>query len=179
MREKTADGDVVDGLPITFAEIGGKAVEVSGVGLDGVRGGIAPTQMAEEVVGRALDDGAWIFQFVTSHMTNSPRRRHGGSPFTRLFLPCNSIANKTRIGMSPCFRVSVVNLALRSRSRMMLRIHAFQAVERHVGINLRGRNVGVAEDGLHGAQIGAVLDHMRRAGMPEHVGADVASGRES
>src|SRR5580700_7866669 len=178
MREKTADGEVVDGLPIAFAEIGGKAVEVSGVGLDGVRGGIAPAQMAEEAVGGALDDGAGLFHYVTRQTTNNSRRHEDtGNLFIR-FLPGNSLANKTPIGISPCLRASVVNLALRSRSRMMLRVHAFQAVERNVGINLRRRNVGVAEDGLHGAQIGAVLYHMRCAGMPEHVGAGVASGRE-
>ena len=62
---------------------------------------------------------------------------------------------------------------------MMLRIHALQAIERHVGINLRGRNVGVAEDGLHRAQVGSILHHVRRAGVPQHVRTGVASRNET
>ncbi len=58
---------------------------------------------------------------------------------------------------------------------MMFRIHTFQPVERYVRINLRRRNVGVAEDGLHGSQIGAILDHVGRAGVTQHVRAGVAS----
>ena len=42
-------------------------------------------------------------------------------------------------------------------------------------INLRGRNVGMAEDGLHGAQVGAVLHHVGRAGVAQHMRTGVAS----
>src|SRR5271169_742776 len=66
MREEAADGDVVDCFPIPIARarsrtcsrtyVGGEGVEVSGVGLDGVRRGVALAQVAQEVVGGALDD---------------------------------------------------------------------------------------------------------------------------
>ena len=46
-------------------------------------------------------------------------------------------------------------------------------------INLRGRNVGVAEDGLHGPEIGAIFHHVRCAGVPKHVRAGVASRNET
>src|SRR5277367_2946651 len=61
------------------------------------------------------------------------------------------------------------------RSRMMLGIHALQAVERYVRVNLCGRNVGMAKDCLDGAKVRPVLDHVSRAGMPQHVGAGMAS----
>ena len=65
----------------------------------------------------------------------------------------------------------VVNL----RPRMMFRVHALQSVKRDMRIDLRGRNVGVAEDGLHGPQVGAVLYHVRRARVPQHVRTGMAS----
>ena len=61
---------------------------------------------------------------------------------------------------------------------MMLRIHALEPVKRYVRINLRGRNVSMSEDGLHCAQVSSILDHMRRAGVAEHVRTDVPSCRE-
>ena len=70
-------------------------------------------------------------------------------------------------------------MILRLRSGMMLCIHALQPVERYMRINLRGRNVGMAEDRLHRAQIGAILDHMSRTGMAQHVRAGVASRCET
>ena len=54
-------------------------------------------------------------------------------------------------------------------ARMMLFVHAVQPVEREMGVHLRGRDVGVPEDGLHRAQVGAVLHHVRRATMTQHV----------
>ena len=42
-------------------------------------------------------------------------------------------------------------------------------IQRYVGINLRGRNVGVAENGLHGAQICAILHHVSGATVAQHV----------
>jgi hypothetical protein len=60
---------------------------------------------------------------------------------------------------------------------MMLRVYALQAIERDVRINLRGRNVGVAEDRLDCAQVGSVLHHVRSAGVAKHVRTGVASRR--
>src|ERR1039458_10106489 len=62
---------------------------------------------------------------------------------------------------------------------MMLRVHALRPVERNVRINMRGRYVGVAEDGLHRAQVGPILHHMRRAGVTQHVRTGVASRGET
>jgi len=52
---------------------------------------------------------------------------------------------------------------------MMFLIHSSQPVERQMRINLRCGDIGVAENRLNGAQIGAILDHVRGAGMPQHV----------
>src|SRR5262252_8539304 len=57
------------------------------------------------------------------------------------------------------------------RPRMMLAINIFQPVERHMRVNLRGRNVGMAENRLDGTQIGAIFDHMRGATVTKHMGA--------
>src|ERR1700675_4345527 len=62
---------------------------------------------------------------------------------------------------------------------MMFRIHALQPVERYVGINLRGRNVGMSEDDLHCAQVSSILHHMRRAGVTQHMRTDVPSWRKT
>ena len=56
---------------------------------------------------------------------------------------------------------------------MMLLVHAVQPVERQMRVHLRGRDVGVPEDGLHRAQVGAVLHHVRRATVAQHVRAGV------
>ena len=66
----------------------------------------------------------------------------------------------------------------RLRSGMMLRIHALQPIQRYVRINLRRRDIRMAENGLHRAEIGSVLDHVRRARVPKHVRTGAASGRQ-
>ena len=42
---------------------------------------------------------------------------------------------------------------------MMLSVNTIEAVECQVRVNLRRRNVGVAQDRLYGPKIGAILDH--------------------
>ena len=44
-------------------------------------------------------------------------------------------------------------------------------------VHLRGRNVRVPQDRLHGAQVGAVLHHVRRAGVAQHVRTGVSALR--
>ena len=39
----------------------------------------------------------------------------------------------------------------------------------HMGVNLRGGDVGVAEQLLHGAQVGAVLQKVAGKGVAQHV----------
>jgi len=60
---------------------------------------------------------------------------------------------------------------------MMLLIHSSQAIKRKVRIHLRGRDVSVAKDRLHGTQVGAILDHMRGSRVPQHVRGSVTSSR--
>ena len=52
---------------------------------------------------------------------------------------------------------------------MMLRVHALQPVERDMGVNLRRRNIGVAEDSLHGAQVSAIFHHVGGTGVSQRV----------
>src|SRR5258708_15567584 len=52
---------------------------------------------------------------------------------------------------------------------MMVLIHGLLSVKRQVRVDLRCRNIRVTKDGLNCAQVGAVLNHMRGAGMPQHV----------
>ena len=46
-----------------------------------------------------------------------------------------------------------------------------QARLEHVRINLRRRQVGVAQHHLDGAQVGTAIEQMRRKRMPQHVRA--------
>ena len=57
----------------------------------------------------------------------------------------------------------------------MFRVYAFQPIQGDMGINLRGRNVGVAEDRLNGSQVGAVFYHVGGTTVAQHVRTGVAS----
>ena len=48
MREKAADGDVVDLLPAPRAGVGGEFFQITAVGLDGVDRGIALAQRLQK-----------------------------------------------------------------------------------------------------------------------------------
>src|SRR5437870_4840125 len=56
-----------------------------------------------------------------------------------------------------------------SRPRMVFSVDLSHPARRNVGIDLRSSDICVAQDGLHGSEIGAVLNHVRSAGMAEHV----------
>ena len=60
---------------------------------------------------------------------------------------------------------------------MMLAMHGLQPAQRQVRIDLRGGNVGVAQQQLHAAQIGAVLHHVRGATVAQPVRAGALFGR--
>jgi hypothetical protein len=47
-----------------------------------------------------------------------------------------------------------------------------QPLARDVGVDLRGRDVGVAEQQLHHAQVGAVVEQVRGEGVAQHVRRD-------
>ena len=54
--------------------------------------------------------------------------------------------------------------------------HGLHALVEHVGVDLRGGDVGVAEQLLHDAQVGAVLQQVAREGVAQHVRADALLG---
>ena len=69
-------------------------------------------------------------------------------------------------------------LAVARRHRLVLVVHRMQvahhrlgALVEHMGVDLRGRNVGVAEQVLDDAQIRAVLQEVAREGVAQHVRA--------
>ena len=55
------------------------------------------------------------------------------------------------------------------RQRMMLVDQLLQPVVQHVRIDLRGGDVGVAEQRLHDAKIGAAGEQMRGESVPQHM----------
>src|SRR5678815_370026 len=62
------------------------------------------------------------------------------------------------------------------RPRMMFLVHTLQSIQRQMRVHLGSGNIGVAQDDLYGAQIGAIFDHVRGTTMPQHVRAGIASG---
>ena len=55
------------------------------------------------------------------------------------------------------------------RQRMQIADQALQPLLHHMGVDLRGRDVGVAEQRLHDAQVGAVVQQMARKRMTQHM----------
>src|SRR6185437_13525711 len=53
--------------------------------------------------------------------------------------------------------------------RVMLVDQPHQPLLQYMGVDLRGGNIGVAEQLLHGAQVGAVLQKMAGEGMAKHM----------
>lgn len=56
---------------------------------------------------------------------------------------------------------------------MIARIDSFQAIKGNVRIDLCGRDIGVAKNGLNGAQVGAISHHVRGAAMTKSMRAGV------
>ena len=55
---------------------------------------------------------------------------------------------------------------------MMLRVQLLQPLAGDVRVDLRRRDVRMAEQQLHHAQVRAVIEQMRREGMAQGVGRD-------
>ena len=55
------------------------------------------------------------------------------------------------------------------RERVMFGDERPQSLLEHMGVNLRRRDVGMAEQLLHDAEIGAVLEEVAREGMAKHM----------
>jgi hypothetical protein len=60
--------------------------------------------------------------------------------------------------------------------RMQIPHHRLGAFVEYVRIDLGRRNIGMAEQVLYDAKIGAVLQEMAGEGMAERVGADLRGG---
>jgi len=56
---------------------------------------------------------------------------------------------------------------------MMLLNRLFQTRTHHVGINLRGSDVGVSQHGLDAAEISSALQEVRSKGVAEYVRANL------
>src|SRR5208337_991304 len=69
------------------------------------------------------------------------------------------------------FSISLLSPQSALAAWVVLLVHAVQPVERKMRVHLRGRDVGVAEDGLYRAQVSAILHHVRGATVPQHVRA--------
>ena len=57
---------------------------------------------------------------------------------------------------------------------MMCPVNALQVLHRNVRIHLRGRNIRVSQQALHRPQVRAMLHHMRRATVTQHMRARFA-----
>src|SRR4051812_28547773 len=62
------------------------------------------------------------------------------------------------------------------RQRMQAAHQTFQAVFQNVRIDLRGRDVGVSQQRLHHAQVGAVVQQVAGKSVPQYVRADLFRG---
>ena len=58
------------------------------------------------------------------------------------------------------------------RQGMQVPDHGLEPFLEDMGVDLRGRDIGMAEQCLHDAQIGAVLQQMARKGVPQNMRAD-------
>ena len=61
-------------------------------------------------------------------------------------------------------------LKVASASRVMFGMEVLQAGTRHMGVDLRGRQITVAEQHLHHPQVGAAMQQMAGKGVAQHVG---------
>ena len=80
-------------------------------------------------------------------------------------------AKPRQTGVSPAATCQAASLLL--GQRMVLGDEGAQPLLEHVGVDLRRRDVGVAEELLHDAEIGAVLQEVAGEGVAEHVRRDL------
>ena len=72
----------------------------------------------------------------------------------------------------PSYHLSLSTIS-KSRSWMELPMHRLQALLIDMGVNLRSRNIGVAEHLLDNTQIGAVPEQVRGETVPKQVRINV------
>jgi len=75
-------------------------------------------------------------------------------------------------GETPRKSRRVLRRRLLLRQRVQVADQAFQPFLDHMGIDLRGRDIGMAEQRLHDAQVGAVMQQMAGKGVAQHVRRD-------
>ena len=96
------------------------------------------------------------------------------NPF-RFFKPTKSFALHeaafTAVTRSRAAGVLIVGGPVFFRERVQIADEAFQPFFEHMGIDLRGRNVGVAEECLHHAQIRTVMQQVAGKGVAQYVRA--------
>jgi len=98
------------------------------------------------------------------------------------YLACNPTQDQTRLrymrqqvaGGNGCFggevaEVKAPEASLLLRQRMQVAHQALEPFLDHMGVDLRGRDVGMAEQRLNDAQIGAVVQKMAGEGVAQHM----------
>src|SRR6202030_985496 len=98
---------------------------------------------------------------------SSPRRSATTPCMTSCAMIANMIGGATiqMVAMVPLISSKSVRTFRRgraSRARMKRAMHLAQVALREMSVNLRGRDIAVTEHLLHGAQVGAALEQMRR-----------------
>src|SRR5262249_30678820 len=63
-----------------------------------------------------------------------------------------------------------------SRPGMVLLVNSSQAIQCHMRVHLGSRDVGVSENGLHRAQVGAVFNQVSGTAMAHHVRTRMPAG---
>src|SRR4051794_20666848 len=82
--------------------------------------------------------------------------------------PLHSLSRPSRV------LLRIGNCGASARARMMFHKAVAQFVRGQVRIDLSCRDVSMSENRLNGSQVGAVLNHMRGAAVPQHVWTGVA-----
>src|SRR5262245_45120821 len=88
------------------------------------------------------------------------------------------MAWRVALTLSPCCpklaaKHHVVNWLRVLSQRMQVAHQALESFLQHMRVDLRGRDVGMTEQRLHHAQVGAVLQQMAGKSMAQHMRADL------
>src|SRR5258708_32569419 len=108
---------------------------------------------------------------------SSPRRSATTPCITSCAMIANMIGGATiqivaRVPLRSFKSVRTFRRARASRARMKRAMHLAQVALREMSVNLGGRDIAVTEHLLHGAQVRAAFEQMRREAMPQRMRAD-------
>src|SRR4029079_9028243 len=116
-----------------------------------------------------LEASSCITSVFTTACSGTPRALAGTS-----VPPCSTYSYSCSVYATLlAFRKIVASV---SATGVVLRVQQLHALARHMGVNLRGRNIGVTKQHLHHAQVGAVVDEVRGEGVAQHVRRGVLAG---